>query len=256
MKFASLGSGSAGNGTVVCVGNTTLLIDCGFSGVQLQRRLATLSMTVDDIDAVLVTHEHGDHVGGVPRLARRFGITPWMTCGTRQSLEADGVDGFDGCQEFSCHEPFVLGDARIEPYPVPHDAREPAQFVVSDGARRLGVLTDAGHATPLIQQRLAGCDALLIEFNHDQAMLRGGSYPPQVIRRIDGDYGHLNNGQSAALLDSIWHSGIQHLVIGHVSTRNNDDRLIEQSLQALPAPGFAGVTMARQETPTPWLTIV
>lgn len=256
MQFASLGSGSGGNATVVRVGSTTLLIDCGFSGTQLRKRLAALAMTVDEIDAVLVTHEHGDHIGGVPRLAQQLGIDPWMTWGTWQALESSAAAGGNGWQEFSCHQPFAVGDAWIEPFPVPHDAREPSQFVVSDGARRLGILTDAGHATPLMHERLAGCQGLLLEFNHDREMLQRGSYPWSVIQRIDGDYGHLNNAQSAALLDSVWHGGLQHVVIGHVSERNNHQRLIDQSLYGTAAGVSECLTVAGQDAPTPWMTIV
>lgn len=256
MRFASLGSGSAGNATVVCAGQTTLLIDCGFSGTQLERRLATLCLTVENIDAVLVTHEHGDHAGGVAHLARRAGLKPWMTYGTWSGCDSAATTRLDGWTEFSCHDPFTIGDALIEPFPVPHDAREPAQFVIGDGDRRVGLLTDAGHVSGLMVDRLRDCEALLVEFNHDREMLRTGSYPDSVIRRIDGDYGHLNNDQSADLVRAVWTGAVQQLVVGHVSARNNDPQLIQAALdRALGDDDRTRVTLADQQTPTDWLCI-
>ena len=255
MQFASLGSGSGGNATVVRAGATTLLIDCGFSMPQLRRRLTALALTLDDIDAVLVTHEHTDHIAGVARLAQQTGIQPWMTWGTRRALEASTAGRCEEWQEFSCHEPFTVGDAWIEPFPVPHDAREPAQFVVGNGSKRIAILTDAGHVTPLMRERLTACDALLLEFNHDREMLQAGSYPWSVIQRIDGDYGHLNNEQSAGLLGAVWHANLQHLMIGHVSERNNEPRLIRRSLDAAPRGVEDRMILAGQDVPTPWLRL-
>ncbi|NIO40833.1 MAG: MBL fold metallo-hydrolase, partial [Burkholderiales bacterium] len=182
LRFASLGSGSGGNATLIHSGSTTVMLDCGFSVAETTRRLARLGMRPDELDAILVTHEHDDHIGGVARFARRFGLPVWMSNGTWRGLEGlfEGIclNLIEGYAAFS------IGSVHVEPFPVPHDAREPTQFVFSDGAARLGVLTDTGEATPHIESMLRNCDALVIECNHDAALLARSSYPPSLRARI------------------------------------------------------------------------
>lgn len=223
MRFASLGSGSEGNALVVEAGRSRVLLDCGFSATETARRLARLDLEPAAIDAILVTHEHADHVGGVARFSRKFGIPVHLTYGTYVAVAAGGampeVVIIDG------HTPYAVGDIEIFPYPVPHDAREPAQFVFGDGALRLGVLTDAGASTPHIEAMLSGLDALVIECNHDRDLLLGGSYPEHLKRRIAGRYGHLDNGQAAQIVAAIAHQSLQHVVAAHLSQRNNRPEL-------------------------------
>jgi len=173
VRFAVLGSGSRGNGMVVEVGATLLLIDCGLSVLQVKRRLAGLDKRPEDLTAIVVTHEHSDHVGGVAGLARAYDLPVWATPGTAL---AAGLLEVAGCELFDCHAPFSVADIELMPFPVPHDAREPSQLVCGDGRRRLGVLTDVGSLTPHIETCLDACDALVLECNHDAAMLAAGMY--------------------------------------------------------------------------------
>jgi len=218
MRFASLGSGSRGNATLIEQGNSCLLVDCGFSVVQLERRLARLGKSLDDLSAVLITHEHGDHIRGVTALARKTSLPVWMTPGTA-SKHAGGT--IPSLKSLNSHTPFSIGELEVQPFPVPHDAKEPVQFVFSNGQHRLGLLTDVGHITPHIELMLDGCDAMLLECNHDRQMLAESAYPEHLKRRISSDYGHLSNDQSAGLLEKVDCSRLQHVVAAHLSEKNN-----------------------------------
>ena len=173
MRFASLGSGSRGNGTLISQGNTTLLVDCGFSAKETEKRLQRMACDAADLSAIVVTHEHGDHINGIRVLARKYQLPVYATAGKAGCLSADLIDYI---HEFSCHEKFEIDDIEVKPFPVPHDAREPSQFVFSDGQRSIGLLTDVGMITPVIEQALSGCHALLLEANHDITMLDNGEY--------------------------------------------------------------------------------
>ncbi|HEY1327483.1 MAG TPA: MBL fold metallo-hydrolase [Casimicrobiaceae bacterium] len=220
MRFASLGSGSEGNALVVECARTRVLIDCGFGVKDTVARLWRLGLEPESISAILVTHEHADHAGGVPAFAARYGIPIYITFGTLQVIgerfaEIDRVYGFDS------HDAFAVGDLAIQPFPVPHDAREPVQFVVSDGAHRVGVLTDIGSSTRYVEASLTGCDALVLECNHDPEMLAYSDYPYSLKQRIAGRYGHLHNEGAAALLSALDTSRLKHIVAAHLSQQNN-----------------------------------
>ncbi len=235
MRFCSLGSGSGGNATLVeaSVGITTtrLLIDCGFSLRELQARLARIGLACADLDAVFVTHEHGDHIGCAVTLARRHGIPLWMSRGTWQAIGRPDLP--DPLLRFARDgESIPLRDLHLVPYTVTHDALEPLQLRVSDGARTLGVLTDAGSITPHLLAHLARCDALLLECNHDRAMLAACSYPASVKARIGGRLGHLANDTAAQILAASAHGAMQHLVAAHLSERNNSPALARAALSA------------------------
>lgn len=220
MRFASLGSGSEGNALVVEVGRSRVMLDCGFSAAETVRRLARLELEPDALDAILVTHEHDDHVGGVSRFARKFNIPVYLSHGTHAATAAAG-SAFADVVIIDSHSPFAVGDVEIFPYPVPHDAREPTQFVFGNGASRLGVLTDAGSSTPHIEAMLSGLDGLVIECNHDRDMLLDSSYPEYLKSRIAGRYGHLDNHQAAQIVAAIDRQSLQHVVAAHLSQKNN-----------------------------------
>ncbi len=230
MRFASLGSGSRGNALLVESGTTRLLVDAGFGPREMSRRLQRLGTAADEIDAVLVTHEHSDHVGGVFACARRFGWAVLLTHGTLAGCRM--VDGEVRTRIINSHEALVLGDIKVQPFPVPHDAREPVQFVFEDGASRLGVLTDAGHVTTHMVEMLDACDALVLECNHDIGMLDRGSYPQALKRRIGGRWGHLDNTAAASLLARLGHSRLRHVVAAHLSEENNHPELARIALAA------------------------
>jgi len=252
MRFASLGSGSQGNALVVECGATRVLLDCGFGGRDTTLRLARLGLEPGDIAAVVVTHEHSDHIAGAYKFARRCGIPVHLTHGTASGFPGD-LGERPKLVEIDGHASFGVGDVEVHPYPVPHDAREPVQFVFSDGARRLGVLTDSGTSTPHIEATLSGCHALVLECNHDLAMLEAGNYPPQLKRRIAGRYGHLDNGQAGALLGALDQSRLTQVVAAHLSKQNNRPELARAALAA--AMGCAGdwIHVATQETGFGWL---
>ena len=220
MRFASLGSGSEGNGLVVEVGTSRLMIDCGFGVRDTAARLARLGLAPRDLDAIVVTHEHSDHVGGVAAFAAKHAIPVWLTFGTL-SVVGERFACMDRVYGFDSHDRFTVGAIEVHPFPVPHDAREPVQFVVTDGTVRLGVLTDIGMSTPAVERALSGCDALVLECNHDAAMLSEGPYPPALKARIAGRFGHLDNAASSALLAALDNSRLRHIVAAHLSKQNN-----------------------------------
>jgi phosphoribosyl 1,2-cyclic phosphodiesterase len=242
MRFASLGSGSDGNCLLIEAGSTRILADCGFALNETVARLARRAVDPGSIDAILITHEHEDHIGGAARFARKFDIPLWMTHGTAQAAAAACAD-LKGLTIFDCHRRFAVGDIEIEPYTVPHDAREPAQFVFGDGAARLGLLTDAGSLTAHMQAVLSGLDALVLECNHDLDLLWNGGYPQRLKERIAGKFGHLDNGTAAQLVASIDCKRLQHLVAAHLSKQNNTPELAVAALaRALDcAPDWIGV---------------
>jgi phosphoribosyl 1,2-cyclic phosphodiesterase len=253
MRFALLGSGSEGNALVVQVDQTRVLLDCGFSLSETLSRLMRLDLQAEQLDGIVVTHEHGDHISGVARLARKFDLPVWLTHGTLRAQNA----AFAGLSitEINPHLAFAIGDVQVQPYPVPHDAAEPVQYVFSDGTRRLGVLTDAGSATPHIEATLSGCHALVLECNHDAGMLADGDYPYSLKQRVGGRYGHLNNADAAALLKRLDNSRLQHIVAAHLSSKNN---LAEHAVAAL--SGVLGcaagqVAVATQEQGLDWREI-
>jgi phosphoribosyl 1,2-cyclic phosphodiesterase len=232
MRFTSLGSGSSGNATLVEAGDssrpTRLLVDCGFSLRELGRRLATRGVEPGQIDAVFITHEHGDHVGGALTLARRHGVRLCMSAGTWSALRQDSAPA--GLTLLACGDTLDIGALQLKPFAVPHDAREPLQLRVHDGEHHLGLLTDLGEATEAVAQALAGCDALLLEANHDREMLLSGPYPWVLKRRISGGFGHLENSLAAALLRRLRHGGLRHVVAAHLSRQNNSPELAAQAL--------------------------
>ncbi|HYW02319.1 MAG TPA: MBL fold metallo-hydrolase [Gammaproteobacteria bacterium] len=249
LRFASLGSGSRGNAALVETGRTRVLIDCGFPLAETERRLARLDRHPSQLSAVLVTHEHADHVAGVAPLARRYRLPVWLTGGT---LAAWDPGDLPGVRVFSPHEPFALDDLLVQPFPVPHDAREPCQFVLGEGTVRLGVISDAGTVTPHIRRILKGCDALMAECNHDPGMLARGPYPPSLKARVGGRWGHLNNGQAADLAAAVAHPRLQHLVVGHISERNNTPALARDAVAAALGCDAGWVGVADQETGAGW----
>lgn len=252
MRFASLGSGSEGNGLVVEAGSTRVLMDCGFGLADSVARLARLGMRPEDLAGIVVTHEHGDHVGGVGRLARKHRLPVWLTAGTlAMAQDLDGV----AVQVIDSHAAFAVDGLEIQPFPVPHDAREPVQFVFGDGNRRLGVLTDAGCSTPHIEAMLEGVDALVLECNHDAAMLQNGPYPVSLKRRVGGHFGHLENGQSAALLDRLKHDRLQCVMAAHVSRKNNTSALAQRALAGVLGCADEAVRVACQTTGFDWIAL-
>ena len=253
MRFASLGSGSRGNATLLEAGGTRLLVDCGFSQREFERRTALVGVEPASIDAVLVTHEHTDHVRGVGVLARRHGLPVWCTRGTWRGADMGDV------AEVHLFTPqvggFRIGAIGVKPYPVPHDAREPVQYVFEARGCCLGMLTDAGFATPHMVSSLAGVDALLLECNHDAEMLAGGPYPPGLRARVWGELRHLSNRQSADLLARLDHARLKHLVAAHLSEKNNHPDLARAALTGVCPSLNARLSILEQEQVSDWFGV-
>ncbi|MES2532405.1 MAG: MBL fold metallo-hydrolase [Pseudomonadota bacterium] len=257
LRFRSLGSGSTGNATVVEAisgGRTSrLLIDCGFTLRHLDARLARAGLGASDIDAVFITHEHGDHIGCAHALARRERIPVWMSEGT---WLATGGRDFEGQLRLARDGMDIeAGDITVQPFTVPHDAKEPLQLRCTDGDRTLGVLTDLGHATPHVLGHLAGVDALLLECNHDSDMLAGSAYPAFLKHRVGGNYGHLSNAAAAAIAHAVHHAGLRHVVAAHLSEQNNRPELVRRALAEALGASEADMLTATAAEGSPWLDV-
>lgn len=251
IRFASLGSGSQGNCLVVDAGDTRLLVDCGFSTRTTVERLGRLAIAPGQLAGVLVTHEHSDHMAGVFKFACRYALPVYLTHGTHAAAPR-GKLPLPECRLIDSHAPFAVGSLEIHPFPVPHDAREPVQFVFSDGAQRLGVLTDSGSITQHMVDVLSACDALVLECNHDRELLAASAYPAMLKRRIAGSFGHLDNHQAASLLQQISTRQLQHLVAAHLSEKNNRPQLAVRALSAVLGCSEAWIGVACQASGFAW----
>ena len=254
-RFASLGSGSEGNALLVQIGHTYVLMDCGFNLTESVTRLTRLGIKPETLSGIVVTHEHGDHIAGVSRLAQKYAIPVWLTHGTfRAHIKA--LSKLANVTHIDPHIAFNIGDVMVQPYLVPHDAAEPVQFVFGNGARRLGVLTDTGSATPHIEQVLSGCDALVLECNHDTELLNNGDYPYSLKQRVGGRFGHLNNFDAAALLARLDNSKLQHIVAAHLSKKNNTPDFARLALSRALGCNEEWIGIATQEYGFAWREIV
>jgi phosphoribosyl 1,2-cyclic phosphodiesterase len=253
LRFATLGSGSRGNATLVECAGVRLLVDCGLPLRELKRRLGVLGVEPEDIAAVLLTHEHGDHVRGLAAFAARCRAEVWATPGTWKGLRAPELKSL----RLLCpHGPGVrIGGATVLPYPVPHDAREPVQYAVSGEGRRLGILTDSGSVTPHALAVLGDCDALILECNHDEGLLHTGPYPPALRRRVGGPLGHLSNVQAAGLLAALPGVGPSHLTLAHLSETNNRPELALAAVAAVCGRLAAAARVGEQDRPGPWVEV-
>lgn len=230
------------------------MLDCGFGVREAVQRLERRGLAPQDLSALIVTHEHKDHVGGVFKLARRFDIPVWLSHGTYQALRPDTTDGvtIHFCRD---GETFSIGDLSLSPYTVPHDAREPVQYVASNGAARLGVLTDAGHATAHIVAALSKCNALMLECNHDRQMLADSAYPVSLKRRIGGAFGHLSNEAGAQILAAIDRSRLHTVVAAHLSRQNNTPALARAALAGALGAQPIDLRIACQDDGFDWIEI-
>jgi phosphoribosyl 1,2-cyclic phosphodiesterase len=256
LRFASLASGSSGNCLVAEAAGTVVLVDCGLALTETERRLARLGLEPSRVGAILITHEHGDHAGGAFEFAAAHRVSVYLTHGTLAALKAEGkvLDGVplvlvDGRQSF-----FVEG-IQLLPFTVPHDAREPVQYVLSDGAARLGVITDVGISTAHVEKMLSGLDALVLECNYDYDMLWNGGYPRWLKERIAGPFGHLDNRESERLLGAIDRSRLKHVIGAHLSQQNNRPELARAALARALGCEESWVSLATQDEGFDWRSI-
>ncbi|MCI5140451.1 MAG: MBL fold metallo-hydrolase [Candidatus Electrothrix sp. ATG1] len=256
MKFSVLGSGSKGNCTLIESGSTTLLIDAGFSGKEISRRMALINRSPDDLDAILITHEHGDHISGVGVMSRRCSLPVYANAATHQAAEKRVKNLHQRC-EFATGTGFAVGDLHIHPFRISHDTADPVGFRVSDGRYAMAYCTDTGKITTLIRQRLRTCQALILEANYDPEMLLNGPYPMHVKQRVRSNQGHLANNDAARFLVELCGSTVQHVVLAHLSeTNNHPDLVTAQIRQELGHhnPAFS-LELARQDQPGQLITV-
>jgi phosphoribosyl 1,2-cyclic phosphodiesterase len=251
MQLASLGSGSKGNATLVRGPDGCLLVDCGFSFSQFQKRLARLDTDAGELRGLLVTHEHSDHGAGVARLAERLQLPVFTTVGTARCLELDRYEVIRGEDEF------VLAGLKVRAVTVPHDAAEPVQFLFHEEGsdRRLGILTDSGHVSDHMVEVYAELDGLLLEFNYDDEMLDSGPYPYHLKQRIAGRHGHLSNRQSLDLLQRIDRQRLKRLVAAHLSEKNNHPDIVSALLDEWQTSAACHTRIACQQQGFDWIDI-
>lgn len=249
MRFASLGSGSRGNGTLVEDDETCLLIDLGFTLKETEKRLRRLSREGKDISAILVTHEHADHIHGVAAFARKYKTPIYLTPGTYSKSSLAGISGI---HTINCHKAFDVNSIKVDPVPVPHDAKEPCQYLFSTSRYRLGLLTDIGHITSHVRDSYKDCDALLLECNYDEDMLANGPYPYPLRQRVGGSHGHLSNNQAAELLNAVDLERLEHLVLTHLSEKNNSPQLALGAVNQVMGDQSSTVHLATQSEGLDW----
>jgi phosphoribosyl 1,2-cyclic phosphodiesterase len=245
LRFASIGSGSKGNCLVAEAGGTRVLLDCGLAPRETERRLARIGLAPADLSGILVTHEHDDHAGQAYPFAAQHRLPVWLTHGTQAALAESGKPPGDvQVRTIDGRHSFAIEGIEVRPYTVPHDAREPVQFVLSDGAFRLGVLTDIGASTAHVEAMLSGCDALVLECNHDFDMLWAGNYPKWLKQRISGPFGHLSNAAAERLLAALDRSRLKHVLAAHLSHQNNRPELAREALARAMgcAPDWIGIS--------------
>jgi len=256
LRFKSLGSGSTGNATLIEAGGPPafrLLVDCGLGVRQLSARLAEAGLADSDIDAIFITHEHSDHIGCARQFARRHGVPVWMSAGTYVALDQPDFGGWLRVAQDSVA--IDLGGLQLTPFTVPHDAREPLQLTCTDGAVKLGILTDLGHATEHVLAHLQRCDALVLESNHDSDMLAASSYPFFLKKRVGGQFGHLSNEAAAQIAQAVCHGALKHLVAAHLSQQNNRPVLAQNLLSRALGCGSDDIVVADASTGTRWLAL-
>lgn len=252
MRFASLGSGSKGNSTIVESDTACVMVDCGFGLRNACTRLERIGKSPEDLTAIIVTHEHSDHWKGIGALSAKYNIPVYLSAGSLKAKEIQSGEALFNC--IDSHRDFYVGDICIKPVPVPHDAREPIQYILSNGKVQLGILTDLGHFTPHVVSSYSKCDALLLECNYDDDMLLDGPYPRFLKDRVSGMFGHLSNRQAADLLLALDLSRLKTLVIGHISAKNNDVSLIKAAIEPLCGEDIV-LSFADQESGSPWMEI-
>ena len=256
MRFKSLGSGSSGNATLVQVNGpdaSNILIDCGLGMRHLTQRLGISGILPDQLDAIFITHEHSDHTGCVQALSNQYNIPVWMSAGTAVAMGFVNTAGL--LRTAADGDVIEIKSLQLSPFTVPHDAREPLQLTCTDGASKLGVLTDLGHATTHVLEYLQGCHALMLECNHDADMLAASIYPTFLKQRVGGHYGHLANSQAAGIAGAVLHSGLKHVVAAHLSQQNNLPELVKNSLAQAMSCIADDIIIATQNDGCAWLDL-
>jgi phosphoribosyl 1,2-cyclic phosphodiesterase len=250
MYFSVLGSGSKGNALYIESGKTSILIDAGFSGKEIARRLAIHDRELDTLDGLFLTHEHSDHVQGAGVISRRYRIPVHANAGTFQGSDKK-LGKLHERVEFETGKSVQLQDLEVRSFRISHDTLDPVGFLVSDGKVSVACCTDTGKVSHLVANRLSGCDALILEFNHDPMMLKQGPYPLFLQQRVRSSQGHLANGDAAAFLQTLLHDNLKYIILAHLSETNNTTDLALKSASAVIHPEHpCSLQAAPQKNPT------
>jgi len=221
MKLCVLASGSSGNCTFISTGTTRILIDAGLSAKKTTERLAEIGERVEELDAICVTHEHGDHIAGLRVLQKKHGIAVYANAGTLDGIRSAKQGGAVECRQFTTGSKFEIGNLALEPFSIPHDAYEPVGFVLRSGTHSVGLATDVGIVTNLLREKLRECHVVVIEANHDEELLHAAARPWSLKQRILSNQGHLSNRASAGLIAEVAGEGLKHLFLAHLSADCN-----------------------------------
>lgn len=249
MIISILGSGSSGNAVIVSSNNTTILIDAGFSAKGTLNRIKEISFPLNEINAIIISHEHNDHCKGWKSCANHFNTPIYSTESAQQILNIDGKN--INKNTFYTGRSFKIGNLTIKPFPVPHDSSDPTAFLVEDGIYRVGIATDLGYMTNLVKSYLSECNAIIIESNHDIEMLKNGPYPWQLKQRIISRLGHLSNDNVASFIKECITEKCSYLLLAHLSQQNNKIELaLSTALSALGNNKITKVIVSSQDRAT------
>lgn len=220
LSLCVLASGSRGNSIYITDGLTSILVDAGLSGIEIERRLSSRGLSPENLDAIVVSHEHNDHIRGVGVLSRRFDLPVFISSKTYSSASSKLGD-IENINNFHCGSSFHINSLTIHPFSISHDAEDPAGFTVAKNGAKIGIATDLGIATSMVKEHLKECSLLVLEANHDAVMLAEGPYPWSIKQRVKSRVGHLSNEESKNVLSEIKHDGLRHVVLAHLSEQNN-----------------------------------
>jgi phosphoribosyl 1,2-cyclic phosphodiesterase len=253
LSVCVLGSGSRGNAIYVSDGITSVLVDAGLSAREIDRRMRSRGLDPSSLSAILITHEHSDHIRGVVRLVRRYRIPVHLTAGTLQ--EATELRDLPEVYPFACGSEMRIHTLTVRPFSIAHDARDPAGFTIGANGCRLGIATDLGHVTSMVREHLRGCQMLVLEANHDPRMLMEGPYPWFLKQRIRSRTGHLSNQETCNLLAEILHPALEQVVLAHLSETNNTPAKALAEVSTLMARSPVRLIAASQGLATPVLSL-
>lgn len=244
VRFVSLVSGSSGNSSLISDGETTILTDCGMSGAMLKKKLDELEISPEEISAIMVTHEHSDHVKGVGIAARRYGIDVYSTAETLAAMQVGKIDAAQ-LHAVTPGEMINIGSIGVVPFEIPHDAAHPIGYNFFVNEKKYTVATDIGHMTNGIYKRLEGSEYIILESNHDVEMLKIGPYPFSLKKRILGQLGHMSNDLTAKISAKLAENGTKHIMLAHLSHENNTPEIAEITTKsALEAAGYTDVDLS------------
>jgi phosphoribosyl 1,2-cyclic phosphodiesterase len=254
LKVCILGSGSKGNCTYVESPEVRLLVDAGLSAREIVRRLHHIDVEPETLDGILISHEHSDHIHGVGALARRYQLPVYANQATFRKAQRV-VGTVEEVRDFFTGTPFSLKDLHIDPFSLPHDADDPVAFRLSWRRRSMAIVTDLGYPSQLVRERIRGCHLLILEANHDDAMLKVGPYPWPLKQRIGGKAGHLSNEQSGDLLRDVLHDELAHVILAHLSETNNVPDLARLTIAEVLGARRTQLSLASQRHVSEWFVL-